>query len=537
MNLTRYLHPPLAALCTLWLAACGGGGDARPPPAAVGPSSGVFAWLLKAEGPTERLKFGLSLIHPQETTTEYVIEPASAAVTDAKLVASATVDTAAQQTSTLEPYALVYIVGGDVRRVPLKANGAAPASRVSRAKSTSACRFVLEAVDYAAPENSRFIVSTAGADGQCGTDSAPSADDARAEVRLDAASGGLVFAPLSGEAPLAALRDPATLAPRGWLFPAHVQLWSAAPGTSITVRPASDPITRVVQSTYRSALVESARGLSVLDFGNLPSVNETPLTTITSSGWQAIGFDAQNYYAYRNAGSTSSGDATWAVLRVSRSAAAATQLASGSGQITLASMGTAVLYVSVLGSPNVELRRLPKMVPNQGQVLASGPSASSFFSVITGAAGVHLLWRITGRDTATPSYTIEMVDEIGGRLYASAAGGFSLAVADASRLDFTRSENRTRFLFVEGWGARFFSATSLISYDTGTLVATRVGQLPGSAEFGADPVFANVVAGPAGPATGFASRTLDGTVQAVGTRVFSFDPASANSLKTTTRQQ
>ena len=532
MNNSR-THSGLLALCmALALTACGGGGGGDSGSSNVGPgvtppSSGTYSWLLKAEGRTDNLKFALSLLHPQDTATEYLIEPASAAVTDAKLVATATVDVTTQQTGTLEPFALVYIVGGDVRRLPLKANGAAPSSRVTRAQSSSACRFVLEAMDYAAPEQSRFIVSTAGADGVCDT-----SDDGRGEVRLDATLG-VVYAPITGAAPLAVLHDPATLAPRGWLLPTQAQLWQAGSSPE-TYRAAGEPVTRVVQATARSALVESARGLSVLDFGSSPLVTETVLPALNTTGWQGIGFDAQNFYAWRNGGTVAS--PTWSVQRISRTAPTASQLGSGAGQVTLASMGTDVLYATVLGASNVELRRFLKAVPGAVTLLSSGPSTSSFLSVITGAAGVHQQWRVSGLGTAAPSYVIEMVDEQGSVLFSSAAGGFSLGPAQASRVNFNSSESRNRFLFVEGYGERFFGDAALLAYDTTTRAATRVGRLPGSAEFGADFVFANIVAGPTALAGGFASRSIGGVVQASGTRVFSFEPGTANSLKTTTRQ-
>jgi hypothetical protein len=513
------------------LAACGGGGgdggSPAPPTAPATPSSGTYAWLLKAEGQTDNLKFALSLIHPLDSTTEVPIEPASAAVTDAKLVASATIDTATLQSGTLEPYALVYIVGGDVRRVPLRANGSAPAGRVQRAMTSSACRFVLEAVDHVTPEQSRFVVSSAGADGLCDT-----SDDGRAEVQLSA-DAGLVYTPLSGATPLAAVRSPATLAPRGWLLPTAVQLWAAG-AAPISYRDANAPVQRVVQATHRSALVESASGLSMLDFAADGSVAETSLPAVSTTGWQAIGFDDQNYYAFRNGGSTAS--PSWAVQRISRSTPLTTQLGSGSGQITLSGMGSEVLYATVLSSTTVQTLRLPKAVPNAASVLATGPLASSFSTVLAGSAGVHLLWRISGLDTATPAYVVEMVNETGTVLYSAGAGGFSMGLADAARMDFSRSESRNRFLFVEGYGTRFFGDATLVAYDSVARSATRVGQLPGNAEFGADYVFANTVAGPTSPAAGFAARSINGVVQASGTRVFTFDPAAANSIRYTSRQ-
>ena len=535
LNLRRSHRRALASLAALCLAACGGGGGdggTAPVNGVATPTSGTYAWLLKAEGRTDDLKFALSLVHPQDPATEVLIEPASAAVTDAKLVASATIDSAAEQTGVLEPYALVYVVGGDVRRVPLRADGMPPLGKVARARSTSACRFVIEAVNHASPEQSRFIVSTAGADGRC-----DSADDGRAEVRLDAALG-LVYTPLSGAAPLGVLRDAGSLAPNGWLLPTQTQPWAASAPAQI-IRAPGDPLTAVLHSTPRSALVESARGLSVLDFGSSGAVTESSLASALTTGWQPVGFDAQFFYVYRNSGTAAS--PLWAVMRISRSTLpatpSATQLASGTGQVTLASMGSDVLYVTTVSDTTVELRRLLKAVPGASTVIDSGPVSSQFATVLTGAAGVHLQWRITGLDTLSPSYAIQMVSETGAVLYTSAAGGFSLGPADASRINFNRSESRSRFTFVEGYGARFFGDATVVSYDSAARSATRVGLLPGNAEFGIDYVFANVIAGPAAPAAGFASRSINGVVQASGTRVFTFDPASANSLRFTTRQQ
>jgi len=530
MNPSSICLRTLVGCATLSLAACGGGGDsgaAAPPAAPATPTSGTYAWLLKAEGSTADLKFALSLIHPQDSTTEVPIEAASAAVTDAKLVSSATVDATTLQTGALEPYALVYIVGGDVRRVPLRANGSAPASRVQRAQTTSACRFVLEAVDHATPEQSRFVVSSAGIDGLCDT-----ADDGRAEVQLQAANG-LIYTPLTSGTPLAAVRDPATLAPRAWLLPTAVQLWSA-PQAPIGYRAANDPVQRVVLATHRSALVESAGGLSVLDIGANGSVIETRLPAVNTTGWQGTGFDAQNYFAFRNSGSAAS--PTWGVQRISRAAPLATQLGTGNGQISLSGMGTEVLYATVLTATTVQTLRLPKAVPNAFSVMDTGPLAGSFSTVLTGSAGVHLLWRISGLDTASPVYSLQMINETGTVLYTAGAGGFSMGLADAARLDFTRSESRSRFVFAEGYGARFFGDATLVTYDSVLRSAIRVGQLPGNAEFGADFVFANTVSGPTSPAAGFAARSINGVVQASGTRVFTFDPATANSLRFTTRQ-
>lgn len=171
----------------------------------------------------DALKYGLSLVRTANADTGFVVELRSSAVTDGRLVTSGSVDAKALRASSLQPAYLVYVAGGDVRSVPTQADGTA--TDVQRAGSTSACRFVLDAIDYATTQNSRFIVSTAGADGQCDT-----ADDGRAAVRLSATLG-VVVAPIAGEQLLDVVRDPFSLAPRGWIYSRSVSLWSTTPAT------------------------------------------------------------------------------------------------------------------------------------------------------------------------------------------------------------------------------------------------------------------------------------------------------------------
>ena len=352
--LTRY-----AAVLALLevLAGCGGGGSAGSATPTY-PASGAYGWVLKATGATNALKYGLSFVHPGKPDTEYVIEAARDVVSDARLVSSGTVEAAQLRATANLPHALVYIVGGDVRSVPMLANGSAPATRVQRSQSTSACAFVIEANDYAAPQNSRYIVSTAGADGVCGTAQNPSPDNGRAEVRL-AASGALGYTPISGEPPLDVVRDPVTLAPRGWIYPRNVVLWSTTPATTITTRAApAAAITGVLASSHNAALVADGTRLAVFNFAAGATVTEAALDPGITAGstWQPIGFDADNFYAYINSGTGV--NSTWKVVKVSRSNPTASVLASGTGgrdssppspPIVNASMGRNVLYLTVFG--------------------------------------------------------------------------------------------------------------------------------------------------------------------------------------------
>ena len=529
------------AAATLGLTACGGGGGASGSPAGTPtapPTSGTFAWVLKAQGPTNALKYGLSLLHPGTPGTEWVIEVSSSVVSDAKLVASGTIDAAGLKAAALKPYALLYIVGGDVRRVPMEANGTAPISRVQRAQSTSACAFEIDANDYVVPENSRYIVSTAGADGLCGT-----TDDGHAEVKLGTV-GGLTFTPIGGAAPLGVFRDVTTLAPRGWIYPRTVSFWAA--GTAVVTRTDAEPaFSGLIASTYRAALVDDGVQLSLLDFpaGTAPVENRLGTAITGGGGWCSIGFDAINHYVYRNtvgAVSLACGvaptTATWTILKVGRAAnPSATVMSSGTGFVSVASMAGTLLYATVIGTSSNSLLAISKTpgVP----VRADTTVSTTLITVQTSATDVHQLWRVTNLGTTAIAYAIEMIDETGSKLYSTSAGGFPMAVADASVENFNASESRTHFVFASGFGSRAFGDALLVGYDTVTKTATRFGALPGTAEFGTDFVYASAGGGPGSFMTGFAARSSNGAVQEIGAKVFSFDASANDSLKYTTASQ
>jgi hypothetical protein len=534
MTLHRRLCAAALGAALVGVASCGGGGSGASSGTGSGsvPGSGAFAWILKAQGPTNALQYGLSLVHPSAPNVEYVVEFGSSVVTDAKVISSGVVDSGALTAGPLAPYALIYIIGGDVRRVPLQASGTAPISLVQRAQSTTACSFILEANDYAAPENSRYIVSTAGADGQCGT-----ADDGRAEVRLGGANG-LTFAPIAGDAPLGMFRDAATLAPRGWILPKSVTLWGAASDTTVVTRGSTDPsIASVVASSYRSVLVDDGTKLSVFDFPAGANPVETMLDPGTSGGggWLAIGFDSNAFYAYRNSGTTPA-TSSWEVLGVGREMPVASVLASGSGLLSVASMGRAQLYLTVLGSAQNQLLRLAKTGGGPATPLET-TSTSTLSTVQTSASDVHELWRVANVGTANAAYTIEMIDETGAALYTTSAGGFPMNVAEASVVNLNASESRNRFLFADGYGARAFGDASLVGYDAAARSSATFGALPGTTAFGNSFVFAGALGGPGNFMGGFGASSIGGIVQQAGTMVFSFDFTVPGSLTYTTTKQ
>lgn len=525
----------LALLASLIaLSGCGGGGGSGGEPGSGAvryPSAGAYGWILKARGATGALSFGLSLVHPSKANTEYTIEVANANVSDARLLSGGSVTTSSLQVTGLQPHSLVYIVGGDVRLLPMQANGSAPASRVQRAESTSACSFKLSANDYATPLNSRYIVSTAGPDGVC--DKSSTSDDGRAEVRLTS-SGGVVYSPIGGDAPLGVVRDPSTLTPRGWIYPRNVVLWTSGSGTAFEIRASSAPaITRVIADTYRSSLVEDSSQLSVFDFAGGTSYTETPLgATLTGGGgWQLIGFDANAYYVYRNASQTL--PSTWTVLRITRTSPVASVLASGTGLVLVASMGSDVLFLSLFDQTANFLARIDKA---SGSAAYANYGLNVFPSVQTSANGVHLLWRVTDKDTSAETNAVDFINETSSTSLLNRPGGIpTVGVVEASAFSFNTSESRSRFIYASGYSvADGYKGATLETYDSATGTNRLLGALPSSADFGSDAGYASAIGGPTSLGLAFAARSVAGTVQAAGARVYSYDLGVANSLTATT---
>ncbi len=534
----RLLSPAAVFLCvatSIVLSGCGGGGGGSKSVVTptTYPASGAYGWVLKASGPTGALKKGLSLVHPSQPDAEFVIEPASDYVSDALVVSRGSVNGGALQATSVQADALIYVRGGDVRWVSMQANSQSPVSQRISAGSTSACSFVsdLAANDHATPSNSRFIVTTAGADGICG---GSSSDDGVAEVRKDA-SLGLVFKPLSaGSEPLAVVRDPATLAPRGWLYSRTVGLWNGASSTPFTVRASDKPaLVSAVASTYRQALVSDGTQLSVIDFSGGTAFTETLLDATLTSGnrWKLIGFDADNFYVYDNS-ALNDFSTPWTILKITRTAPVATTLATGTGLIQAASMGSGVLYLTVASATDNQRVIVSK---SGGTPTIDSFPQDVFVSVQTGGNGIHQMWVVTGVATSQMTYTLLFIDETDAVLH-QATGGFPMVAAEAPTVNFNTSESRTSFVYASGVTVdKQFNGATLETFDSVSSVNRVLGALPGSATLGTDSGFASAVAGPSTFGAAYAARSAAGVVQASGSTVYSYDLGTASSLTAKTR--
>jgi len=551
MILRRPFVISLLAL-TAALSGCGGGGGGSSSTSATTyPSSGAYQWVLKGSGSQSNPNFALSLVHPSQADTEYPIESGSSTdVTDALLVSSGSVNASSQQVTPVTPAFLMYIRGGDVVLLPMQANGKSPASQRISAGSSSACKFVRElaGIDYATPQNSRFIVTTAGADGLC-----DSSDDGRAEVRKDA-SLGLVLTPIStGSAPLGLVRDPATLAPAGWLFARTVGLWNGSSYSYVTIRSSTDaPLQSVVGSTYRQTLAWDGTQLSVIDFSNLRAPFETPLNpaiTGSTEGWQLIGFDATAFYVYT--ASTTSFTDPWRMLKVWLAAPTATQMASGTGVVALSSMGNSWLYLTVADqlcsgtSTCTYLIRVKKA--DVGLSIANADfigAPNTLIRMEAGANGIDLLSFEpvveSGPSVTTLAYFKEFDAEP--TQLPSPLGDIpsakSMGLAAASTLNFNSSESRTRFVYATGYTvAQQFNSATLNALETSgsSYSPIALGALPGATDYGSDPSLASVIAGPSAYGSAYVARVSGGSLQSSGSKVYSFDAGTANSLTLKTK--
>ena len=220
------------------------------------------------------------------------------------------------------------------------------------------------------------------------------------------------------------------------------------------------------------------------------------------------------------------------MLRITRNSPTASVLASGNGNVALASMGSGVLYLTLFDQTDHLLARIDKVT---GNVASASFGLNVFPSIQTSASGLHLLWRVTDYGTSTPTYTIDIIDESGSASLLNRAGGYPLGLAEASSVSFDSSESRTRFIFASGYSASGGSnGATLETYDAATGTSRVLGALPGPADFGSDAGYASANGGPTSLGLAYAARTVAATVQATGSRVYTYDLGVANSLTVTT---
>ncbi|MBB2483672.1 hypothetical protein H5407_00370 [Mitsuaria sp. WAJ17] len=444
-------------------------------------------------------------------------------VTDTLTLYAGVINPAGGRVEGIAPHTLLYISRETVRALPLTANGEKPSSfwRSNTGLSMTACRFMHEADanDFANPAATRIGVISKGPDNTCGT-----ADDVRQAYAYDAATN--VAQEVSGIVGNA-VRDPKTYAPAYQVQPVGV---STADTLYVMVPTQGPRFRRMITSSPGLAIVELGTSDQDIQLVALDVVRRSYVElgqAASGANWQALGHDATAYYLYRNVGAVTGSN--WTVLRISKSQPLATRIATGAGQIQNAAMGQGQLYLTVQQPAGNKLYSIAKASPHALQQMeATGPDRMSL--VLASAGQVHLLLRVSGSGT-NPDTRIDMLDEAG-VVRATAANALPLALVEASTIDFSRSENRTRFVYAAGVGLQGYGDAKLLAYDAdqGASTGLQIGTLPGVSTLGGSAVFAHTSAALSTAVAGQVASSANGSFLAHGSRVFSFKADTPNSL-------
>jgi hypothetical protein len=535
------------------LASCGGGGDSTGAPAATTsaptpapnptmvnvpagfPAAGAYERLFTFEGANSTLRGGLSLIHPSDRSVEYRIEAPAVNVTDSQIIQTGSVDAANSKISNLTPNAVLYIVGGDAKRIPLVANGADPKSGVQAAGVSSLCKFAAqttqvtpEVADFANPLRSRYFASTKGGDGVCET-----ADDGQAAITFNDAGKPIVSildvtsATGLGRV-LATLRNPTTLVPSALVYG---RTMTVSQPTALSFPIGTSALTKVVAVSVNLLVGESGNRLIVVDIAG--KTTQLDATITAGTGWESAGYDKDNFYVYRNSAPLANvSTSTWKLVRISKTSPQATLLASGAGNMVSAAMVMNSIYVTLANSSGVRLSKHSKTTPNFFEII-QGTSTTSFSVVLASSQGTHMAIR---SNPSTGVLNIDFIDEINNAVVSSYPNSF---VFDLIRPDFTQLDNSlsaTGFAFAEGFsGASGSLGANLTTFNAVNKSALVMGRFPSAATFGAP----RALSGTGGnTGTNFATGSLvavSGTdYLATPRRYYSFDPRIANSIQYTT---
>ncbi len=436
--------------------------------------------------------------------------------------------------------AVVYIVGGDIKRLPLAATGSDPKAGIQSAGVTTLCKFSAEntyiapqGTDYANPLESKYLVSTKGSDGACNT-----ADDGQAVVTFSTAGKPLVAAVDASTAGLgrvlASLRNPITLKPSAVVYGRTLVVSQPSPASFPFAAAASPALTKVIETSVDLLVGEQNNRLTVLAIDG----RNTPLdaTIAGGVGWESAGFDNNNFYVFRNSAPLASfSTSTWKLVRISRSSPTATILASGSGNLALAAMGTNSILATILSTSGYSLNRISKTTPGSPVVL-QGPSTSVLSTVLASSQGTHMVLRSNLVNGGVSSISVDMVDETSNATVYSRANAF---VFDSIRPDFlflNNSVDTTGFAILGDFSNTTGSlGASLIAYNAAGKVATVAGQFPNTTEFGSSRAL-SATGGSTGAsfATGSLIAVSGTTYLTAPRRNYSFDPRVTNSIQYTT---
>lgn len=538
----------LVLITTFVLFGCGGGGGSTTPggvatatdtaAATVIPGSGTFALLFNADGPTTAPRFGISVIHPADRLTEYVIEPATLNLSSPITIYSGTVDAVTSKVSNLSAHSLLYIAGGDVKRLPLAATGASPKAALQVAGATNLCDFVVDSfyrpqgTDFGTPLASRYIATTRGADNICA-----SSDDGQVEISFDA-QGKPQTAPLPNAAALgpvlAVLRNPATLKPSATVHRRAIVVTQPTAAVITMLAATAPALTKAVAVSVDALIGQQSNRLVFWDIGGQNVALDATITAGT--GWESIGFDADNFYVFRNTGALATlPTSTWKLVKISRQSPAATVLASGTGFIQSASLGLNSIFVTLANVSGFSLNRLAKAAPST-PVMLSGPSITQIPATLPSSEGLQLVLNTSAGANGQRKIGINVLEEDTNKTLFSNDNALPFNLLTGTTLALNATNDAVGFVVVGDTSATAGSlGATLINYDAGTRTPVVVGRFPLAADFGSSVGYA---ANGGTTTNSFGTGTLSAlSATAVLTsprRIFSFVPRVADSIQYTT---
>ena len=540
----------LVLITTFVLFGCGGGGGGGSTTpggvatatdtaaATVIPGSGTFALLFNADGPTTAPRFGISVIHPADRLTEYVIEPATLNLSSPITIYSGTVDAVTSKVSNLSAHSLLYIAGGDVKRLPLAATGASPKAALQVAGATNLCDFVVDSfyrpqgTDFGNPLASRYVATTRGADNICA-----SSDDGQVEISFDA-QGKPQTAPLPNAAALgpvlAVLRNPATLKPSATVHRRAIVVTQPTAAVITMLAATAPALTKAVAVSVDALIGQQSNRLVYWDIGGQNVALDATITAGT--GWESIGFDADNFYVFRNTGALATlPTSTWKLVKISRQSPAATVLASGTGFIQSASLGLNSIFVTLANVSGFSLNRLAKAAPST-PVMLSGPSITQIPATLPSSEGLQLVLNTSAGANGQRKIGINVLEEDTNKTLFSNDNALPFNLLTGTTLALNATNDAVGFVVVGDTSATAGSlGATLINYDAGTRTPVVVGRFPLAADFGSSVGYA---ANGGTTTNSFGTGTLSAlSATAVLTsprRIFSFVPRIADSIQYTT---
>ncbi|MDI1300572.1 MAG: hypothetical protein PSX71_01565 [bacterium] len=501
------------------LSACGGGsGSGNTVTTATYPSTGYYVPVYRWAGLN---RVGLSLVHASTPTVEYVVSAPGSSID-----ANWTLYGAQQNGSSVNviPGYLLYVQAGTLYELPLLANGSKPGA-TTVPTGLVACAISNSHTPNSAPETAQVIIRTAGTDGSCGT-----ADDGEARVNL-ATPLSATTVQNSGYTYKGYVYSGIQAQPNIWVEASSSGALYRDDGSTLQLLRASNGNMPTRLAGYNtSLLLQDGSQLSMVSY-SAGAWQVVPVAGTTGS-WTLAGSDNSNYYVYTTAGGPGS---SWQLLAIPMSGNSATTLASGSGSVAYASVGSSQVFVSVLGASYNYLSMVAKNGSAATAVDTNDTTVRDLVVILGG--GRHVLYKAKYSGSSFVGGQVSSIDEAGATVALAANAQLASFVIPGSFAASTAGLPMQLSFVSNSSYMTDFSGSQLKTFDSSTGSLTINGTLPTSSALGTANVFWR--GGDAYAATGgilVTATNASGFLEPPA-RVYFYNPSQANSLTQTTSQQ